>query len=85
MLGFKSSQMGRIKNIAWVGIKLFCRQLIFFRIPAFPDANVTCFFVFFFKLDYKINDRSVFSFFHLSHIRQCLESHAVRKKDHDQV
>lgn len=42
-------------------------------------------FLFFFKLDYNINGRSVFSFFHLSHIRQCLESHAVRKKDHDQV
>lgn len=77
--------MGRNKKYSLGRYQIVLPPIDFFRIPAFPDANVTCFFFVFFKLDYNINGRSVFSFFHLSHIRQCLESHAVRKKDHDQV
>lgn len=48
MLGFKSSQMGRNKKYSLGRYQIVLPPIDFFRIPAFPDANVTCFFVFFF-------------------------------------
>lgn len=63
MLGFKSSQMGRNKKYSLGRYQIVLPPIdFFFRIPAFPDANVTC-FVFFFNQITTLTIGACFRFF----------------------